>query len=125
MKMDFPHSGNGAGQIAQSSNFAALVAIATARQTQGLAVRAMLVPSKSTHMEPDSIDARIAYFSRSWANHDRMRRGAFLPASQPISLSPSENCESAVNLDGSTICKSESVNRTLPDDGQESRGMEA
>jgi hypothetical protein len=124
MKMDFPHSRNGASQITQGSNFAALVAIAAARQTQSRTVRAMLAPTMAKSQEPDSIDARIAYFARSRGARHLTRGGAFLPADQSTRLPDAEIHESAVNLDGSAICKAESVNRSLPADGQESRGME-
>jgi hypothetical protein len=125
MNMDFPHPRHGLALEQRRSDFAGLIAMAAARQTMSITARAMLARTVVAPIVHDSLDGRIAYFARRSAAFAHKRFGAFLPQVEPSGQEKKSNDESAVYLADSTIRKSESVNRSLLADGQESRGMEA
>jgi hypothetical protein len=125
MNMDFPHPRHGLALQQRHSDFAGLIALAAARQTMSITARAMLARTVVAPIVHDSLDGRIAYFARRSAAFAHKRFGAFLPPVEPSGQEKKSNDESAVYLADSTIRKSESVNRSLLADGQESRGMEA
>jgi hypothetical protein len=124
MNMDFPHPRHGSALQQRRSDFAGLIAIAAARQTFSNTARVMLAAKVAVPTVLDSLDGRIAYFARGKTRIWPKCFGAFLPQAETILCGEKTKNESAVYLAGSTIRKSETVNRSLPTGGQESRGME-
>ncbi len=120
MNMDFPHPRNGLALQSRRSNFAALVAQLSARQANSQTARSMIFPVAIMEATVEPVEGRIMYFAHSRKLPAHSIYGSFFPGN---SLSP-QNPESAVNPDGSINRKSLPLNRLLPDDGQDMRGME-
>jgi hypothetical protein len=121
MNLDFPHPRQRATMQVRRSNFAALVAVASARQTTSRTVQSMISLAELPQAEMDPLHGRIAYFAKSRLLQAHGVYGAF----SPECCKTQENHESAVNPAGSTYRKSDPLNPVLPVDGHEPRGMEA
>ncbi len=125
MNMDFPHPRRGLQQANRRSNFAALVATASARQTLSRTTRAMLTAGTRPAFSNDTLSARIAYF----ANQSRglalqTPSGGFLPRNSELPGAQENKNESAVYLTGSTKCKSPALVQVLSDCGHAVAGQE-
>ena len=120
MNMDFPHPRNGLALQSRRSNFAALVAQLSARQANSPTARSMISPVGVTGETIEPVEGRIMYFAHSRKFPAHSIYGSFFPGN----ISSHQNSESAVNPDGSINRKSQPLNRFLPDDGQDMRGME-
>lgn len=120
MNMDFPHPRNGLTLQSRRSNFAALVAQLSARQANSQTARSMIAPVAATGATIAPVEGRIMYFAHCRKLPAHSIYGSFFPENFTSHLNP----ESAVNPDGSINRKSQPLDRFLPDDGQDMRGME-
>jgi hypothetical protein len=124
MNMDFPHPRRGLQQASRRSNFAALVATASARQTISRTARAMLATDAPQSFNNNTLAARISYFANTKRFAAQPPSGGFLPNGAELADQTEVKYETAVNLAGSINCKFPALNGDLFDREQPSRGRE-
>jgi hypothetical protein len=124
MNMDFPHPRRAGHWQDRRGSYARLIAAATSRQMASRTAGMIARPAICETDQPDLIESRIAYFSRSRRLPVHSVFGAFLPDCKEQHAADQSNSESVVYPSGSINRKDTSINNALPAIKPESRGME-
>jgi hypothetical protein len=112
MEMTFPHRESGQRTVNGRADYQAMLAIATARQTNSRTVQAMLIAGRTNHDSPsakgDNVEQRIHYFG-SRLGSGQAPSGAFWSAHRTQDTGQAKY-ESSVYQNASTNIKAHDVN---------------